>query len=140
MTHYVVQAVQVVGNSMYPTLKNSDRYLLNRWIFYVRPPRAGDIVVVRDPADSGLSVKRVVGVAGDTVNFQHGSVFVNGKKLEESYLPSKVATYPEKAGIGRSVRCGKDQVFVLGDNRSNSVDSRAYGPVPRSKVLGLIIR
>src|SRR5208337_4924212 len=60
ITRFVLQSVEVVGVSMMPTLRNSERYLLNRWIFHVRDPRPGDIVVLRDPVDHGYAVKRVI--------------------------------------------------------------------------------
>src|ERR1051325_11579164 len=62
ISHYLVQSVQVVGNSMVPTLHNSDHYLLNRWVYHFRTPQRSDIVVIRDPAAGCYSVKRIIGL------------------------------------------------------------------------------
>src|SRR6266404_1454434 len=67
ISHFVLQTVQVAGVSMVPTLHDSERYFLNRWIYHVRAPQRGDVVVIRDPTDGGLSVKRIIGVEGDAV-------------------------------------------------------------------------
>ena len=139
VSHYVLQSVQVVGNSMSPTLQNMGRYLLNRWVYLVREPQRADIVVIRDPADEGYSVKRIIGSAGDTIRLKGGQIYVNGRLLEEPYLLPGTPTFAEPGKREQSVVCGKDQYFVLGDNRNNSADSRVYGPVSRSKILGLII-
>jgi signal peptidase I len=138
-SQFVLQSVTVMGGSMAPTLNNSKRYLLNRWVYHVRAPRQSDIVVLRDPVDHGLSVKRVVATEGDVVELKGKAVFVNGVKLNESYLEPGTPTYTYAKAREISFRCGKDECFVLGDNRTNSTDSRAYGPVPRSNVLGMIV-
>jgi signal peptidase I len=140
ISHFVLQSVQVVGVSMAPTLHDSQQYLLNRWVYYFRAPRRSDVVVLRDPVDKGFAVKRVIGTAGDRVNLKDGKVFVNGCKLNEPYLASGMPTFPYLAENEQSFTLGKDQFFVLGDNRRNSADSRTYGPVPRRSILGLIVR
>jgi signal peptidase I len=139
ITHFVLQSVQVVGNSMAPTLENTGRYLLNRWVYLVREPQRADIVVLRDPADNGYSVKRIVAASGDAVCLKAGRVYVNGRLLDEPYLAPGTATYAQSAAREQSLVCAKDQYFVLGDNRNNSADSRIYGPVSRQKILGVVI-
>ncbi len=139
VTHFVLQSVEVVGNSMAPTLENAGRYLLNRWVYLVREPQRADIVVIRDPADNGYAVKRIVAASGDSVCLKAGRVYVNGRLLDEPYLVPGTATYARADVREQALVCGKDQYFVLGDNRNNSADSRVYGPVPRQKILGLII-
>jgi signal peptidase I len=140
ISHFLLTSVRVVGISMVPTLQDSQRYLLNRWVLYFRAPHRDDIVVLRDPADNGFSVKRVVAVGGDIVRFSNGRVYVNDRELQEPYLAPGTATFTSYAAQARTFTCSKDQYFVLGDNRPRSVDSRAYGPVPRANILGLIIR
>lgn len=140
VSHFFLQSVKVVGISMFPTLHDSESYLLNRWVFYVRPPRCADVVVLRDPMDNGFSVKRIVAGAGDSVCVRDGGVYVNGRQIEEPYLQPGTHTLASPGRIEQRFRCSKDQYFVLGDNRDFSVDSRAYGPVPRKNILGLVIR
>ena len=138
ISHFFVRSVEVVGLSMQPALRNGQRCLLNLWIFRLRSPRRGEIVVLRDPQDNGCSVKRVVAVSGDSVWLRDGHVYLNGRKFEEPYLPAHTPTYPDPNLREQRLTCGKDQYIVLGDNRNNSTDSRAYGPVPRSRILGLV--
>jgi signal peptidase I len=140
ISHYFFQSVRVVGRSMTPTLRDSQQYLLNRWIYYVRAPQRLDVVVIRDPADNGFSVKRIIGVSGDSIYLKNGAVYVNGRKLNEPYLPALTPTYPFGSVQEQLIICGKEQYFLLGDNRMNSADSRSYGPVSRNRILGLIVR
>jgi signal peptidase I len=140
ISRFLLQSVTVVGLSMSPTLSDSQRYLLNRWVFHIRTPHKSDIVVLRDPLDNGYSVKRVIAVRGDSVYLKDGNVYVNGQRLDEPYLPSGTPTYTSSAFREQFFKCGPNQYFVLGDNRRNSLDSRIYGPVPRQNILGLLIR
>ena len=127
ISQFVVQTVQVVGGSMQPTLHHSERFLLNRWVYYVQTPQVGDIVVLRDPADRLLSVKRIIARPGDTVRLAGGKVYVNGRELAEPYLAPRMPTYPAGELNEQSWQCQTDHYLVLGDNRMNSADSRCYG-------------
>ena len=140
ISHFVVQSVKVVGESMRPTLQNSQQYLLNRWALHLRAPHRAEIVVIRDPTDHGLSVKRIVALAGEQVLLKKGSIYVNGRRLAEPYLEPGTETFASTYVREQLFQCGKDEYFVLGDNRNNSLDSRTYGPIPRQSILGLIVR
>jgi signal peptidase I len=140
ISHFLLQTVKVVGRSMRPTLYDSQRCLLNRWIYRVRAPQRDDIVVLRDPSDNGFSVKRVIGTPGDSIYMKEGSVYLNGCKLSEPYLAPHTPTFANWGTKDQLILCGKDQYYVLGDNRQNSVDSRTYGPVPRRNLLGPLMR
>ena len=139
-SQFFMQSVCVTGMSMAPTLRDSGRYWLNRWVYCIQEPKRGDIVVLRDPADHGLSVKRVIAAAGDCVVLKEGRVFVNGCKLDEPYLGPGVLTFPETQAREQRFDCGEGQYVVFGDNRGNSADSRSYGPVPRGGILGRVVR
>ena len=90
--------------------------------------------------DNGFSVKRIIGATGDSIDLKHGHVYVNGRKLDEPYLAPGTPTFTYLAAYEQVIQCGKDQYFVMGDNRKNSTDSRTYGLVPRQRILGLITR
>lgn len=138
-SHYIYQSVQVDGCSMAPTLADTDRYLLNRWIYHVREPRPKDVVVLRDPVDSVYLVKRIVAKPGDRVYLKGGNIFVNGELLKESYLPRGTMTFGDPHYREQLYICGRKQYFVLGDNRDNSADSRIFGAVPQQSILGLVM-
>lgn len=138
-THFVFQTVVVDGDSMYPTLQNAQRFLLNRVELYFREPQWGDIVVIKDPEDGGLSIKRIVAVSGQSVELANGAVVVDGMKLKENYLRAGTQTFSYHKRNREVIACGKEQFFVLGDNRGNSADSRIYGPVPRQNILGVVV-
>jgi len=138
-TKYVFQAVVVDGNSMNPTLRDSQRFLLNRLEYLFRKPQWGDIVVLRDPEDGGLSIKRIVAVEGESVELSGGSVYVDGLRLPERYLQPGTRTFSYRVYDHEKFDCGNDQYFVLGDNRGDSADSRVYGPVPRQNILGVVV-
>jgi signal peptidase I len=140
ISRYVLQSVQVVGASMWPTLHDTDHYFLNRWIYGLREPRRGEIVVLKDPTDGSYCVKRVVALPGEAVALKNGRLFVNGKELNEPYLPYGVKTFTPEKVQDEKVDCGKNSYFVLGDNRNNSFDSRFYGPVSRQNILGVVMR
>jgi signal peptidase I len=125
---------------MVPTLHNSDHYLLNRWVYHFRTPQRSDIVVIRDPKADCFSVKRIIGVPGDSIYLKGGSVFRNGSKLNEPYLVPNTPTFALAPGGEELVVCHKDQYYLLGDNRMNSADSRVYSAVDRRNIVGMLVQ
>jgi signal peptidase I len=137
ISHYVITVVEVQGRSMAPTLQDGDRYFLNRIVFYWRAPARGDLVVVRDPGHNDCAVKRIIALPGDSMAIRDGIVFLNGRRLAEPYLSRDAKTFAEDKKE-KSLVLGEDRYFLLGDNRVYSEDSRAYGPVHRNQIVGLI--
>jgi len=126
-----VEAVYVVGHSMQPGLEESDRLLVNRLGRWFGLPARGTIVVCYFSLDPDKKyIKRLVGLPGDTVEIRHGNVYVNDKRIDEPY---KKMERPESR---LPVKLGEDEVFVLGDNRDCSGDSRQHGPVAADMVTG----
>lgn len=128
-----VQNYQVDGPSMTPTLLNTQFILVNKADYFFQGPQRGDVIVFRYPKDTSRDfVKRVIGVPGDTVSVTaQGVVSVNGVTLDEPYTNDNINIYGAE-----TVKLKPGQYFVMGDNRGDSSDSRDWGPVPQSDVIG----
>ncbi len=133
---FVVQPVRVEGVSMQPRLVDQERIFVNRFIYHVKEIHRGDIVVFWYPKDTSKSfIKRVIGVPGDIIEIKSGTVYNNGRKLDEIYLrPDYIdhRSYPP-------VKVTADNYYVLGDHRDSSNDSRNWGFVPRDNIYGKAI-
>ncbi|MGO8837168.1 MAG: signal peptidase I [Limisphaerales bacterium] len=139
ITRFFVQSVQVQGSSMYPTLADSGHYWLNRFSYVISEPRQNDIVALKDPRDNILEVKRIIAMPGESVYLKNGQVYVNGKLLDEPYLPAKTPTYAYEKNENEFICIGRNEFFVMGDNRNNSTDSRTFGAVPRQNIVGKVV-
>ncbi len=137
MRQWVIGSVAIQGSSMYPTLKNGDRFLFHRWPYWMADPKRGDIIVIRDPMDAELEIKRVVGLPGDMIQVRDGYVRLNKKALSEPYLEPTMRTDSGESGL-KITLVPKGSYYVMGDNRPVSRDSRTFGPVRRPDVLGKI--
>jgi signal peptidase I len=130
---FLYQPVRVEGTSMLPMLEDQDRLFINKWVFHFEKIHHGDVVVFLFPQDQTKSyIKRVIGLPGDTVRIDHGTVIVNGSALKESYVPFR---YQDDRSEPEMV-IPKDEYFVMGDHRSISSDSRDFGPVERKLIYG----
>ena len=131
--HYVISGGIVVDKSMYPTLKDGEYYLINKYLYHFAKPHRGDIVILLPwkyaPEEY---VKRVVGLEGEQFLIRGGRVYINGEALSESYAVG--ITGPDMGPIA----IPKGQYFVMGDNRCNSMDSRAFGAVEMENIQGKI--
>ena len=126
----IIARIRVDGDSMKPTLLSGEYVMVNRVTYKLGSPQRGDIIVFHYPKDPREEyIKRVIGLPGDKVEIKQGTVYVNGQALDESYL--KV-----KSGDTGTWRVPEGQLFVLGDNRNNSSDSREWGTVPMDYVVG----
>src|SRR5947209_5258514 len=132
---FLYRPVKVEGTSMMPTLFDQERLFINQFSykFGLGDIKRGDTVVFWSPEDRTQSyIKRVIGVPGDTVAVDDGYVLLNGKKLVENYVPLEYRD--DRSYSPRVVPAG--EYFVLGDHRSSSNDSRAWGFVPRNFIYG----
>src|SRR5438309_4986969 len=130
---FLYQPVKVEGTSMAPLLSDQERIFINKFVYHFEPIERGDVVVFWYPLDRTKSfIKRVVGLPGDEVEIRRGRVYINGKSLEEPYVPSQ---YVDTAAYG-PVQIPRDEYFVMGDHRISSNDSRIFGPVPSAFIYG----
>lgn len=129
----VVRVAFITSGSMVPTINPGDRVVVALSAYAEEPPRRGDVIAVRAGTDGGYEVKRVIGVGGDVLLVGWGLVLRNGKPCNEPYVHQ--AMFPEDPV---RVTLGEAQLFVMGDNRNSSEDSRDYGPVDESEVLGRV--
>jgi len=130
---FVVQPVKVEGTSMQPQLVDQERIFVNRFIYKFSDIHRGDVVVFWYPKDRTKSfIKRVVGVPGDAVEIQAGSVYVNGIRLDEPYMKPEFRDYKSF----QKVIVPPGQYFVLEDHRNSSNDSRNWGFVAQRLIYG----
>ena len=130
---YVGQAFRVQGASMQPLLQDDERILVNKFAYRLGPIRRGDVVVFWYPRDPGVSfIKRVVGLPGDVVELRRGLVHVNGRRYDEPWV---AAAFRGHDSVG-PVEVERGHYFVLGDHRTSSNDSRAWGDVPERYIYG----
>jgi len=130
---FLYQPVRVEGTSMLPNLEDQDRLFINKFAFRVGEIHRGDVVVFRYPKDQTKNyIKRVIGLPGDRVEIDHGSVMVNGRLLREPYVPTR---YTDDRSLP-STLIPEGEYFVLGDHRNISSDSREFGPVERDLIYG----
>ncbi|MED0677399.1 MULTISPECIES: signal peptidase I [Aneurinibacillus] len=119
----------VEGVSMYPTLGDNERIVVNKWIYYVRNPRYGDVIVLH-ANDEEDYIKRIIGVPGDELELKNGVLYRNGKIVDEPYINEVTLGEFDK------IKVPPNSYFVMGDNRNRSMDSREIGFISRSKVVG----
>jgi signal peptidase I len=127
---FLAQATQVLGQSMEPNLHSSQRVVIEKITYRFHGPRRGDIVVIDSANQSEMLIKRVVGLPGETVEVRNGRVYVNGALLEEEW------TVKQGGGSYGPRTVPPLHVFVLGDNRGASNDSRSFGPVAIEEIVG----
>jgi signal peptidase I len=132
---FIYQPVKVEGTSMMPALTDQERIFINKFTYRFGSGNIerDDLVVFWFPLDRTKSyIKRIIGLPGDTVQIDSGTVYVNGTKLDEPYVPDE---YRDRQSAA-AVTVPPDNYFVLGDHRSSSNDSRAWGTVERKYIYG----
>jgi signal peptidase I len=134
---FVLEAFWIPSESMVPTLEVGDRVFVNKFIYRFHQPERLDIIVFKsfEGTTEGSQedlIKRVVGLPGDEIAVQHGALFVNGERQEEPYVNNQS---PDTSSFGPTV-VPEGKVFVMGDNRADSRDSRFIGPIPFENIKG----
>lgn len=125
---FIATPVKVNGTSMYPTLNHKDTMILNKIHVKLSEIERFDIVVI-ETGDSYL-IKRVIGLPGETIEYKNGKLYINGKKTKDPYYKK------ENTDDFESVKIPKNSYFVMGDNRSNSIDSRIIGTINKNDITG----
>lgn len=130
---FIVKPFAIPSPSMEPTLVEGDRVLVNRLVYHFRSPEPGDVIVFHPPDRPGSDpfIKRVVAVGGDTVAVHNGVLWVNGVAQAEPFIKEHpiLEDFPE-------ITIAPGHVWVMGDNRNNSGDSRVFGPVSEDAIMG----
>src|SRR5271168_876244 len=130
---FLYQPVKVEGTSMAPLLSDQERIFINKFVYRFEPIQRRDVVVFWYPLDHSKSfIKRVIGLPGESVEIRQGTVYVNGRAIDEPYVPTQ---YEDLSDYG-PMRVPKDSYFVMGDHRISSNDSRVFGPVPSKFIYG----
>lgn len=133
LTRFAVQSFRTDGQSMEPNFHGGELVLVNKAVYLFQQPQRGDVIVFHYPLDTRKNfMKRVIGVPGDTVQTTFTTVSVDGHTLREPYIsqPINFDTYTWKLG--------PKQFFVLGDNRGDSLDSRSWGLLEQSYIVGKV--
>lgn len=127
----VVASVKVVGDSMYPTLHDQDYGYVDLMTFKASGIERFEILVINEPSLNELIVKRVVGLPNETISSYGGNLYINGEIINQPFISQtqRLATQISTITLGES------EYFVLGDNRQNSTDSRAFGPIQESEIF-----
>jgi signal peptidase I len=148
---FVVATYSIPSGSMEPTLQIGDRIVVNKLSYDLHGVDRGNVIVFSTPKDEHCAgppvsnlVKRVIGLPGETISLSGGQVYINGKLLPQPWLPAvtRTETTPgpssEPYSLNHPFKVPAGDVFVMGDNRTLSCDSRYWGPIPESSIVGKV--
>lgn len=138
---YIIQPQQVVGASMQHSFEDGDRILASKIAYKLDIPKRHDVIVFKAPRNKDINyIKRVIGLPGDKIMVKNNEVYVNDVKQEEFYIASKTILYPGwYVKEGEEILVPPGHVFVMGDNRPQSSDSREFGPIPVEDIVGRVV-
>lgn len=135
LTHFVIVNATIPSGSMESTINTGDKVIGFRLAYLFTEPDRGDIVMFEAPdKEDTIYIKRVIGIPGDTIKIENNKIYVNGILKEESYIDK----WTNSPGT-QEWTLGKDEYFMMGDNRNNSNDSRIYGPVKEKTIIAKAI-
>ena len=126
--------MKISGNSMLPALSKGVQVTVDKKAYEKNEPQRGDIIAFKD--DKGITlIKRVIGLPGETLEIKDGKVYIDGAELEEPYLYEQET----KTSVNTSWSISRNYIFVMGDNRGASADSRNFGTVPIKSIIGKVV-
>jgi len=147
--YFVFQPFIVSGSSMEPNFTNGQYLVIDELSYHFSQPQRGQVIVMRYPRDEKqYFIKRIIGLPGEKVQVDNGKVTIfneqhpEGVPLNEPYLPNQGLSYPHDTiliGGSKTLTLGKDEYFMMGDNRLASSDSRDWGPLPRKDMIGRVL-
>jgi len=141
---FFMQPHQVNGQSMVPTFQNGEYLLTDKISYRLGEPERGDVIVFHAPENANCPkgtgcdfIKRIVAMPGENVTLKDGDIYINEEKINESYISEEIDTLPGQylKRVG-SVSLGAEEFFAVGDNRPYSSDSREWGPISKSDIVG----
>jgi signal peptidase I len=135
---FLYQPHQVKGASMEPNFHDGEYILTNKFLYKFENPRRGDVIVFKSPQNPDIDfIKRVIGLPGDHIKLENNHYYVNGTQLDESYIAPTLYTYNGAyLREGTEIIVPQDHYFVSGDNRPRSSDSREWGPIDKTSIIG----
>lgn len=137
---FIMQPNQVKGASMEPTFYSGDYIMTLKIAYKIKPIERGDVIVFKSPKNPDIEyIKRIIALPGDTIMIKDGQVYVNQRLINEPYI-SAATTLWESGFLseGKEITIPENYLFVMGDNRPRSSDSREFGPIPISSIIGYV--
>lgn len=137
---FIFKPFIVDGPSMQPNFFTGERLIVSEWIYYFRAPERGEVIVFHANAEKDY-IKRVIGLPGERVSISDGIVYINGEPLDEPYIEEAIKEYKDATGANYNYDFPETvvpngEVFVMGDNRVDSTDSRIIGSIAYSEIIG----
>ena len=137
---FILQPNQVRGDSMLPSFVSGDYILTSKITYKLRTPQRGDIIVFKSPGNKDIDyIKRVIGLPGDTIRISNDEVYVNNNRIQEDYISAKTNVWD--GGFikeNEPITVPSNQLFVMGDNRPRSSDSREFGTISIDDIIGFV--
>lgn len=135
---FLFQPHEIKGNSMEPNFHNNQYILTDKISYRFREPQRGEVIIFKAPGNPDVDyIKRIIGLPGDRVKVLNGKVYVNDQQLPETYLAESTPLLPASTmQEGIPITVPEGELFVMGDNRPHSSDSREFGPIPTSSIIG----